>query len=290
MTVKTKGTTMHAVAPIITTIVNWQKSFPDDEIPDVKGIIFSNEGAKGRKPLFNASDSQTGNIMGYWEDKAKGWLCISHPVQGYEVKAPEDMKSFFSGCILNSEGDTGPFISYLDVSHLNVSKTKNFCSCFFGFGRHVANSEILGLETWDVSKGTDFSMFFYEACSENKEIDLDLSKWHFKKCGVLNFDSFFYSFAGHAKKVTLNLNWEINCAGCFARMFCYFAINAKEVNILGIKNWHVSQVVWFSEMFKNFAPNSNYTLDLSAWKVQEKCGHTEFAQETFFKIKEPNWR
>ena len=62
------------------------------------------------------------------------------------------------------------------------------------------------------------------------------------------------------------------------------------MNILGIKNWHVSQVVWFSEMFKNFAPNSNYTLDLSAWKVQEKCGHTEFAQETFFKIKEPNWR
>ena len=62
------------------------------------------------------------------------------------------MKSFFSGCILNSEGDTGPFISYLDVSHLNVSKTKNFCACFFGFGRHVANSEILGLETWDVMK------------------------------------------------------------------------------------------------------------------------------------------
>ena len=161
MTVKTKGTTMHAVAPIITTIANWQKSFPDDEIPDVKGIIFSNEGAKGRKPLFNASDSQTGNIMGYWEDKAKGWLCISHPVQGYEIKAPEDMKSFFSGCILNSEGDTGPFISYLDVSHLNVSKTKNFCSCFFGFGRHIAILKVLPFENFLLFLLSTHLIFFH---------------------------------------------------------------------------------------------------------------------------------
>lgn len=40
-----------------------------NEIPPVTGIIFSNRGADGRKPLFDATENKTKEIMAYWHDE-----------------------------------------------------------------------------------------------------------------------------------------------------------------------------------------------------------------------------
>ena len=46
-------------------------------------------------------------------------------------------------------------IHFLDVSHLDVSRTDTFTDCFKGFGAGT-DSKIIGLENWDVGNGIDF--------------------------------------------------------------------------------------------------------------------------------------
>lgn len=94
-------TTRHVVGPIMPLIYGWQleamkKSYLS-RVPEVNGIVFSNEGSKGREPLFDASRSKTKDIMAYWNDKEKGILEISAPEPGYELKTPKTMKDFFTG-------------------------------------------------------------------------------------------------------------------------------------------------------------------------------------------------
>ena len=285
----TKRTTDHPVRSIIKTIVDWQNTFPKGKIPEINGIVFSNSGALGREPLFDASENNTGDILAYWENKSKKWLCISHPESGYEIRAPQNMDSFFSGYTLDSKGCVREALSYLDVSHLDVSETTNFNSCFWGFGICCPTSKLVDLETWDISNGSDFSLFFGYAFPDNKEVNLDLSKMCFSKYKELNFRAFFQDFAGSAEKINLSLCWVTDSVWNFAEMFSFFGINAKRINIFGIEEWYVNNGSCFDEMFDNFALNGNCFLDLSNWKIKGKCNHEAFARGTFFKIKEPNW-
>ena len=96
---KKKKVAKHVVGPIIRLICEWQlKTIKESYLscaPEINGIIFSNEGSKGREPLFDASKNKTGDAMAYWEDESKGWICISAPEPGYKIRAPKSMKEFF---------------------------------------------------------------------------------------------------------------------------------------------------------------------------------------------------
>ena len=166
-----KKTTKDAIRSTyeIFSSVKWEYKRLNEKKCKIRGLFFSNEGAKGRTPLFDVSKSQTGGIMAYWENESKGWVCISAPEPGYEIKAPIDMSGMFAGF---------DDLIYLDVTHLDVSQTWYFTSCFEGFGRQKG-SEIIGLNTWDISSGMDFKKMF------SKDVFVELAKSIVKVIGVI---------------------------------------------------------------------------------------------------------
>ena len=292
---KKKKVAKHVVGPIMRLICEWQlKTIKESYLsraPEINGIIFSNEGSKGREPLFDASKNKTGDAMVYWEDESKGWICISAPEPGYEIRAPKSMKEFFYGTVFFDDGVAGKSITYLDVSHLDVSNTTDFEGCFWGFGQH-GESKIKGLETWDVSHGTKFFGMFERAFSNNEIVSLDLSSWCFQMTKEINMASMFRDFAGWSKDVTLNLkDWQVFTVGNFESMFDGFASEAKRVKISGVEEWPVGHGYNFNRMFRDFAPQSNCRLNLSNWNKTGKLvgSHEEFSDGTFFKIREPEW-
>lgn len=255
-----KKTTEHVVGNVLALVKIWQKkSYNGSTYPLVDGIIFSNTGSKGRTPLFDASLNRTGDIFAYWRDEEKGILEISAPEPGYEIKAPKSMADFFNETFM------GKNLTYLDVTHLDVSQSINFSYCFEKFGKG-RKSRIRGLEFWDISKGVRFVGMFEDAFPYNSIVNLDLSTWKFSKIREKNMASMFYGFASEAKKVQINgiEKWSVGCYCC--------------------NN--------FNRMFRNFAPHSDWQLDLSNWNKAGKlmgC-HEEFSDGTFFKIREPEWK
>lgn len=108
----------------------------------IKGIVFSDRGADGRTPICDVSARFSEDIFAYWEDKTNGIICISHCEQGYDILAPKNMDEFFSGI---------DDVMFLDVSHLNVSKSENLKTCFIGFSTKYKGERkrIKGLECWE---------------------------------------------------------------------------------------------------------------------------------------------
>ena len=242
----------------------------------IRGLIFSNEGAKGREPLFDVSYSGTKGIFAYWKDEKNEILEISAPEPGYEIKAPTDMSGMFAGF---------EDLIYLDVTHLDVSQTWYFTSCFEEFGEQKG-SEIIGLNTWDISSGMDFKKMFSNAFRNNENVEIDLFPGKFRN----PLNQCFYSFAKNADTVKLDLSqWDVSNVYEFQMCFLNFAPRAKKVEIYGIENWNVSKGTNFMGMFFNFAAQSTCKLDLSKWNVQKNCVHGNFQRNTFFKIKEPKW-
>lgn len=287
-----KKTTKHVVDNVLDLVKIWQKkSYNGITYPLVDGIIFSNTGSKGRTPLFDASLNRTEDIFAYWRDEEKGILEISAPEPGYEIKAPKSMANYFRRTIFHFNGAKNKYIPYLDVTHLDVSKSTDFSGCFKNFGC-TKGSKIKGLESWDVGQGKNFSWMFEKAFSDNEEINLDLSSWQFSQVNSISMNGMFREFAVDTENVTLNLNkWNVATVGNFSQMFCRFALEAKTVNIIGIEGWTVTQGAFLVGMFGGFAPISNCRLDLSNWSKEQKLSayHEYFSLETFFKIKEPEW-
>lgn len=108
----------------------------------IKGIVFSDRGADGRTPICDVSARFSKDIFAYWEDKANGIICVSHCEPGYDILAPKNMDEFFSGI---------DDVMFLDVSHLNVSKSENLKTCFIGFSTKYKGERkrIKGLECWE---------------------------------------------------------------------------------------------------------------------------------------------
>lgn len=285
MTAK-KKTTKHVVDNILDLVKIWQKkSYNGITYPLVEGIIFSNTGSKGREPLFDVSRNKTGDIFAYWKDKEKGILEISAPEPGLEIKAPKSMQTFFGETLM------GKNLTYLDVTHLDVSQSTDFSYCFLDFGEG-RKSRIKGLDAWDISRGVRFVGMFEYAFPNNSIVNLDLSAWEFCKTEEINMASMFYRFAVSAKNVELNLDgWQVFTVFKFGWMFSNFALTAENVVLNNLEQWQVGHVKCFDYMFENFAPRSKYQLDLSAWsKVYDLTGsHRNFSTGTFFKIKEPTW-
>ena len=128
-----KKTTRHVIGDVYAKIREWQlDTYPNGAYPFVRGIIFSNEGAKGRELLFDATEFRKKEIFAYWENRIEGILCISAPEPGYEILAPKVMYRFFSGLECSMMGSN---LQFLDVTHLDVSKTTVFSGCFQEFGK-----------------------------------------------------------------------------------------------------------------------------------------------------------
>lgn len=294
MTAKKKRTTKHVIGHILILIKKWQLASSNGvSRPFVEGVVFSNEGAKGRTPLFDASNSKTGDIFAYWKDEKSGILEISAPEPGYEIKAPKSMDCYFYKTIFCNYGTEEKFITYLDVTHLDVSKSTDFSDCFKEFGGNQ-EAEIYGLSAWDVSHGINFSRMFDDAFSENKTVDLDLTSWKFCQDHEIKMNGMFRGFARKAEEVNLNLGgWNVGKVTGFYEAFKDFACIAEKVNITGVDEWTVGQgnYVSFSSMFENFAPKCNCQLDLSKWSKSGALSGRNyyFALGTFFKIKEPVW-
>lgn len=285
-----KKTTKHVIGDVYTKIWDWKHKLAlNGVVVSVLGIVFSNEGSKGREPLFDISKNQTKDIFTYWKDEKNGILEISAPEPGYEIKAPKSMQAFFSD-FPRRRSLIASRIDFLDVSHLDVSRTDTFTDCFKGFGVGT-NSKIIGLENWDVGNGVDFREFFRGAFPYNDIVSLDLSSWKFAINSSIFTYSFFKDFAPVASTVKLHLDWDTSSFVRIGRMFHNFAVQAKDVSVTGIENWNVEHVQGFDYMFKNFAPQSSCKLDLTGWsKKMPLCGeHNGFSENVFFRIKEPVW-
>lgn len=279
--------TKEPVGSIFHLIREWRMTTPSYLGIKIHGIIFSNEGAKGREPLFDATEFRKKEIFAYWENRVEGILCISAPEPGYEILAPKVMYRFFSGIECSMMGSN---LQFLDVTHLDVSKTTVFSGCFQEFGEG-GKVELIGIDSWNVRNGMDFSKFFYGAFPHNDEVNLNLSTWNFWKDGRVVLNSFFDTFAKSAQMVNLNIDWQLNGCSELGYMFADFAASAIDVKIAGIENWNVQHVADFHAMFDHFSPNSNFRLDLWNWSAEAPllANHEDFAYKTFFKIKEPKW-
>lgn len=262
MKTEKKKVTKHVVGPVITLIEKWQanSSYNGLIYPPVEGIIFSNKGSEGRLPLFDASKNKTGDIFAYWKDEEKGFLEISASEPGYEIKAPVDMSAFF---LLFSTMSVKPY--FLDVTHLDVSQTKIFNNCFWGFGME-RESQLLGIEKWDVSSGESFYHMFFSCFRVNKCVDLDLTSWKFQSNKCKNFAGMFESFGLKSKETNLNLSgWNVKLSTSMSSMFQDFALEASSVTLKGVENWEVPTLnCEYNYMFFRFAPKSNCCLNLEA--------------------------
>ena len=266
-----------------------------EENKKITGIVFSNEGSKGREPLFDVSFGQTNDIFAYWEDEKNGIICVSAEKPGYEVRAPKNMRQFFQAWYRSNF-----LVTYLDVTHLDVSKTTNFSNCFTDFGWNMKKpgtmvpARIVGLETWNISNGFCFDSMFFGAFPGNKSVDLNLSGWKIDSEYRQSFRGMFYNFAPNANEVVLNVSgWDMHGAKNLSTMFKLFAPQAKHVKIYGIEDWRLGiGNICLSQTFERCASVSEYYLDLSNWA--EKCNlkpdMDRFAAGTFFKIKEPAWK
>ena len=279
--------TKHVVGNVYCLLNNYLKEHKEEKI-EVSGVEFSNIGAQGREPLFDVSRCQKGTIMAYWKDECKNCIVISAPEPGLEIKAPKCLSSYFCDWKLN----------HLDVSHLDVSHTTDFYKCFENFGSASVKgeskpSEIIGLETWDVSSGENFSFMFKHCFSSNKTINLNLSSWQFSQEAMISFWGMFKEFGVQANKVILDVSgWNTENVDDFDQMFKEFAPHAKTVELKGIENWHLGTgLISLVHMFDSFAKKSKCHLDLSEWAkgCTEKPDMEGFANGTFFRVKEPKW-
>lgn len=210
-----------------------------NEIPPVTGIIFSNRGADGRKPLFDATENKTKEIMAYWYDEEKHIIEITAKESGYEIRSPESMNYFFYNRPYENF-----LISYLDVSHLDVSNVSDFSCCFRDFGYVIpgdvgkgVKSEIIGLETWDVINGEDFSFMFSDAFNKNDTVELNLSTWHFNSQKPIKFMGTFENFGWKVNKVSLDITgWPVATQNNYCDTFSGFAQHAETVQVKGSKD------------------------------------------------------
>lgn len=205
-----------------------------NEIPPVTGIIFSDRGADGRKPLFDATENKTKEIMAYWYDEKNGIIEITAKESGYEIRSPGSMNYFFYNRPYENF-----LISYLDVSHIDVSDVSDFSCCFRDFGYIVpgdmgkgVKSEIVGLETWNVINGEDFSFMFSDAFNKSDTVELNLSTWHFNSQKPIKFIGTFENLGWKVNKVSLDITgWPVATKNNYCDIFSGFAPHAETVQI-----------------------------------------------------------
>lgn len=282
-----KKVTKHVVGDVYCLLNNYLKKHKEEDFK-ITGLEFSNLGAQGREPLFDASRCQKGTIMAYWKDECKNCIVISAPEPGYDIKAPKCLSNYFCDWKLNR----------LDVSHLDVSRTTDFYKCFSNFGSistedGCKSSEIIGLETWDVSSGENFAFMFKHCLSSNKTINLNLSSWQFNQKITISFWGMFKEFGAQANEIILDVNgWNVTKVNDFNRIFDEFASHAKMVKLKGIEDWRLGTgEIHLDYAFDDFAKASDCRLDLSRWlkNCTKKPTMIGFAKGTFFRVKEPNW-
>lgn len=245
-----------------------------------KGLIYSNEGPRGRKEICDVSYGAQNNIFAYWEDRKEKIICVTYKYPGYEVKSHSNMFKEFS----NFHN-----LRYLDVTHLDVSEVYDFSDCFRNFGMYPG-SRIIGLNRWNVGKASTFRNMFKGAFSNNEEVILDVAMWRFCEREQIILDGMFENFAQAAGSVELYMNcWDFSRVVSSKRMFKFFASEAEIIELEGPEFWNMGSLLACDEMFCDFAQSGDYVLDLSRWNEISICEHKNFKTRTKGKIKEPTW-
>lgn len=91
-----KKVTKNILGNVFHKLQIYLSKMPKDGRPRIDGVIFSNKGAVGRKPILDASLNETKDIMVYWYDNEKHIFEVTAVEPGYEIKTPEDMNSYFA--------------------------------------------------------------------------------------------------------------------------------------------------------------------------------------------------
>lgn len=88
-----KKVTTHVIGDIC-RLVDYYLREHKEEDKEISGIVFSNEGAKGREPLFDASNSKTGDIFAYWEDEERALFAYQQKNQDLKSRLPKTCSIF----------------------------------------------------------------------------------------------------------------------------------------------------------------------------------------------------
>ena len=144
------------------------------------------------------------------------------------------------------EGDT------LDVSSLSkLIACDDFSKLFLNLDKV---KQIIGLETWDVSKVTNMKGMFYNCRSLT---ELNISNWDVSK--VTNMKGMFYKCSSLTE---LNIsNWDVSNVTYMTEMF----YDCESLTELNISNWDVSKVTDMRDMFDDCS--SLTELNISNWNV-----------------------
>ena len=183
------------------------------------------------------------SLFGNMSDKGRGEVVKKEDLIISNDNLKERIKKLYED---RGEGDT------LDVSSLSKCiACDDFSKLFYNFNNV---KQIIGLETWNVSKVTNMSSMFYY-CESLTE--LDLSTWNVSK--VTNMYDMFY---GCSSLKELNIStWNVNNVIYMYDMF-RFCESLKELNL---SNWDMSNVTDMSGMF--YGCKSLIELNISTWNV-----------------------
>lgn len=119
---------------------------------------------------------------------------------------------------------------------------------------------------------------------------IDVTKLDTSKVKDMSY-MFINSFYGSDIHIIGLDNFNTSNVTNMESMFAYVAAEMMYgmVGIGDISDWNVSNVTNMNNMFGNFAYNSEYTLDLSGWKVNPNVTHENFNSGVESKVIAPTW-
>ena len=151
--------------------------------------------------------------------------------------------------------------SYFDVTKVNASNVTSLSEAFRYAGYDVTGSfKIVGFNSWNVSKVTDFSYMFDAA--------------------AIFATSFNIGNLG---------GWNVSKATTLTRMFSSSGMRASTYSIGDLSKWNTANVVYMGVTFKSAGEQANWSLNCSKWNVKKVKVHADFNLNVEDKVVAPKW-
>jgi len=163
------------------------------KIGDIKKITFTDEDAPEGTILYDVSELQDRSVM-MWVKLSSKELFISTQTPGVKVKANLDCQKMF----YNEDNDTSNkmfrSVEEVNVSNLDVSKTKNMSAMFREVGTESSSVKFTGFGSWNTSNVTNMSYMFYNVGQMATAFDIgNIVGWN--TANVTNMNYTFYNMA-----------------------------------------------------------------------------------------------
>ena len=165
--------------------------------------------------------------------------------------------SFCASCETINIGDLGQW---------EVSNVRNMSLMFNSFGPYLNDWFVGDLSGWDVSNVSDMESMFYNAGTGE---------------GDYTTNSFTLGDLGQ---------WDVSNVKTMKTMFYGTGQKANSFNIGNLSNWNTLRVTNMYMMFYFAGQNdSNWSLDLSKWKVSQVTSYSQFNIGCESKVVSPKW-